>query len=62
MGLLTREVNWALDADTRRSFEAIDHGWLVKLVEHRVADRRVVQLIQKWLNARRAGGRDADVE
>jgi len=33
------------------SFEAIDHGWLVKCIEHRVADRRVVRLIQKWLNA-----------
>ncbi len=33
------------------SFEAIDHGWLVKFVEHRIADRRVVRLIQKWLNA-----------
>ena len=33
------------------SFEAIDHGWLVKFVEHRIADRRVVRLIQKWLKA-----------
>ena len=33
------------------SFDTLDHGWLVKLVEHRVADRRVVRLIQKWLNA-----------
>ena len=33
------------------SYEAIDHGWLVKFVEHRIADRRVVRLIQKWLNA-----------
>ena len=40
-----------LDADIRGFFEAIDHGWLVKFVEHRIADRRVVRLIQKWLNA-----------
>ena len=33
------------------SFEAIDPAWLVKFVEHRIADRRVVRLIQKWLNA-----------
>jgi RNA-directed DNA polymerase len=33
------------------SFDSIDHGWLVKFVEHRIADRRVVRLIQKWLNA-----------
>jgi len=50
-GLLTRKVNWVLDADLRGFFDAIDHGWLVKFVEHRVADRRVVRLIQKWLNA-----------
>jgi RNA-directed DNA polymerase len=50
-GLLTRKVNWVLDADIRGFYEAIDHGWLVKFVEHRIADRRVVRLIQKWLKA-----------
>jgi len=50
-GLLTRKVNWVLDADIRGFFDAIDHEWLVKFVEHRVADRRVVRLIQKWLSA-----------
>jgi group II intron reverse transcriptase/maturase len=50
-GLLTRRVNWVLDVDIRGFFDAIDHGWLVKFVEHRIADRRVVRLIQKWLNA-----------
>jgi retron-type reverse transcriptase len=33
------------------SFDTLEHGWLVKFVEHRVADRRVVRLIQKWLKA-----------
>jgi group II intron reverse transcriptase/maturase len=50
-GLLTRKVNWVLDVDIRCFFEAIDHGWLVKFIEHLIADRRVVRLIQKWLNA-----------
>ena len=50
-GLLTKKVNWVLDLDIRGFFDAIDHGWLVKFVEHRIADRRVVRLIQKWLNA-----------
>src|SRR2546427_12912790 len=50
-GLLTRKVNWVLDIDIRGFFDAIDHGWLVKFIEHRIADRRVVRLIQKWLNA-----------
>jgi group II intron reverse transcriptase/maturase len=40
-----------LDADIQGFFDAISHEWLVKFVEHRIADRRVVRLIQKWLNA-----------
>jgi RNA-directed DNA polymerase len=51
VGLLTRKVNWVLDLDVREFFSSIDHGWLVKFLEHRIADRRVVRLIQKWLNA-----------
>jgi RNA-directed DNA polymerase len=50
-GLLTKKVNWVLDLDLRGFFDSIDHGWLVKFIEHRIADRRVVRLIQKWLNA-----------
>jgi RNA-directed DNA polymerase len=50
-GLLTRKVNWVLDLDIRGFFDGISHEWLVKFVEHRIADRRVVRLIQKWLNA-----------
>src|SRR3974377_181481 len=50
-GLLTRKVNWVLDAGIRGFYEHIDHGWMMKFVEHRIADRRVVRLIQKWLNA-----------
>jgi group II intron reverse transcriptase/maturase len=51
VGLLTRRVNWVLDMDIQDFFGAISHEWLVKFVEHRIADRRVVRLIQKWLNA-----------
>jgi len=50
-GLLTMKVNWVLDADLRGFFDSIDHGWLVKFIEHRIADKRVVRLCQKWLNA-----------
>ena len=50
-GLLARKVNWVLDADIRGYFEALNHAWLVKFLEHRIADRRVVRLIQKWLTA-----------
>jgi len=51
VGLMRRKVTWVLDMDIRGFFDAIDHGWLVKFVEHRIADRRIVRLIQKWLNA-----------
>ena len=51
VGIMQRKVNWVLDADIRGFFDTLDHQWLVKFVEHRVADRRVVWLIQKWLKA-----------
>jgi group II intron reverse transcriptase/maturase len=51
VGITTKRVNWVLDADIRGFFDTLDHGWLVKFVEHRIADRRVVRLLQKWLNA-----------
>ena len=50
-GIHRRKVNWVLDADIRSFFDTLDHGWLVKFLEHRIADRRVVRLIQKWLKA-----------
>jgi RNA-directed DNA polymerase len=51
LGLRMRKVNWVLDLDIHSYFDRISHEWLVKFVEHRIADRRVVRLIQKWLNA-----------
>src|ERR1700740_55360 len=50
-GLLTKKVNWVLDLDIKGFFDGLSHEWLLKLVEHRIADRRVVRLIQKWLRA-----------
>jgi RNA-directed DNA polymerase len=50
-GLLTKKVNWVLDADIRGFFDAIDREWLRKFVEHRIADQRVGRLLRKWLNA-----------
>src|SRR6201984_2863172 len=50
-GLLTRKVNWVLDLDIKSFFDKVDHGWMIKFIEHRIADRRVVRLIQKWLKA-----------
>ena len=51
VGLERKKANWVLDSDIRGFFDTISHEWLVKFVEHRVADKRVVRLIQKWLNA-----------
>jgi len=50
-GLKRKKVNFVLDADVRGFFDAISHGWMVKFIEHRIADKRVLRLIQKWLNA-----------
>lgn len=50
-GILETKVNWVLDADIRDFFNAIDHGWLMKFVEHRIADKRLLRLIKKWLAA-----------
>jgi group II intron reverse transcriptase/maturase len=51
VGIRRRKVNWLLDADIRGYFDAISREWMVKFVEHRIADRRIVRLIQKWLSA-----------
>jgi group II intron reverse transcriptase/maturase len=51
IGLERKKVNWVLDLDIRSFFDEISHDWLVEFIQHRIADRRVVRLIQKWLNA-----------
>jgi len=50
-GILKRKVNWVIDADIRDCFTGLDQLWLVRFLEHRIADRRVLRLIQKWLGA-----------
>jgi len=50
-GIETKKVSWLLDADIRGFFDTLNHEWLIKFVEHRIADNRVVRHIQKWLNA-----------
>ncbi len=51
VGIRKRKVGWVLDADIRGCFDALDHGWIVKFLEHRIADKRVIRLVQKWLKA-----------
>src|SRR5229473_5461667 len=51
VGLIRKKVNWVLDADIRDFFGSISHEWLGKFIEHRIADRRILRLIRKWLRA-----------
>ena len=50
-GIVGKKVNWVLDADFRDYFSSLDHQWLERFLEHRIADERVLRLIQKWLAA-----------
>ena len=51
VGITRKKVSWVLDLDIRAFFDQIEHAWLIKFVEHRIGDRRIVRLIQKWLKA-----------
>jgi RNA-directed DNA polymerase len=51
VGISTKRVNWILDADLRAYFDTVSHEWLIRFIEERIGDRRVVRLIRKWLKA-----------
>jgi len=46
-----RKVNWVLDADLRSYFDTVNHEWLIRFLEHRIGDRRIIRLVRKWLKA-----------
>ena len=46
-----RKVSWVLEADLKNFFGSLDHGWLLRFVEHRVGDPRIISLIRRWLKA-----------
>lgn len=50
-GLMTRRVRWILDADIENFFGQVDHDWLIRFMQHRIADSRILRLIVKWLKA-----------
>ncbi len=50
-GIVGKKVNWVLDADFSDYFSSLDHQWLERFLEHRIADQRVLRLIQKWMAA-----------
>ncbi len=49
VGIIGKKVNWILDADIQSYFDTVNHDWLIRFVEHRIGDPRIVRLIQKWL-------------
>jgi group II intron reverse transcriptase/maturase len=51
VGIVRQRVNWIIDLDIRSFFDKLQHRWLVQFVEHRIGDKRIVRLIQKWLKA-----------
>ena len=51
IGLHSSKVNWVLDADIQAFFDTIEHNWMLKFLEHRIADGRILRLIRKWLTA-----------
>ena len=51
VGITTKKVNFILDADIRSYFESVNQGWLIRFLQHRINDPRIIRLIQKWLKA-----------
>jgi RNA-directed DNA polymerase len=51
VGIRFKKISWLLDADVQDYFGSISHDWMVKFLEHRITDTRVLRLIQKWLKA-----------
>ena len=51
MAITSRKVNHILDADVRDFFGSVNHDWLVRFLEHRIGDKRIIRLIRKWLKA-----------
>src|SRR5205814_5955318 len=51
MGITRKKVNWVLDADIRDCYGSFSHEWMVKFLQHRIGDRRILRLVKKWLRA-----------
>ncbi|SRR6266566_2162972 len=51
VGIMSKKVNWVLDADIRDCYGSFSHEWMVKFLQHRIGDRRILRLIKKWLRA-----------
>ena len=51
VGINSTKVNWILDADIRSFFDTVSQDWLIRFLEHRIGDKRIIRLIRKWLKA-----------
>jgi group II intron reverse transcriptase/maturase len=51
IGIRFKKISWILDADVRSYFDRVSHDWMLKFLEHRIADKRIRALIRKWLKA-----------
>ena len=51
VGISRKKVNWILDLDVRDFFGTVSHEWLIRFMEHRIGDERILRLIRKWLKA-----------
>jgi retron-type reverse transcriptase len=51
VAITKRKVNYILDADIRSFFDSVSQDWLIRFVEHRIGDKRIIRLIRKWLRA-----------
>jgi RNA-directed DNA polymerase len=58
VGITSTRVNWILEVDVRSFFDEVSQSWLIRFLEHRIADPRILHLIQKWLKAGIMEGRD----
>ena len=51
VGITTKKVNFIFDADIRSYFDSVNHAWLIRFLQHRINDPRMIRIIQKWLKA-----------
>jgi retron-type reverse transcriptase len=51
VGIKWKKISWILDADLSSFYDRIDHGWMKQFIQHRIADKRILRLVEKWLKA-----------
>ena len=49
VAIMTKKVNWVLDLDISKFFDTVEHDWLIKFIEHRIGDKRIIRLIKQWI-------------